>query len=138
MNNDTTGTIFLPPPGSTIASEVDALFNFVLYASIVFFLIVVLGALYFVIRYRKRVESQLDTAPSHNIKLEIFWTLIPVVLVLIVFFWGFKTYLKMNVVPKDPLKVKVTGQKWFWTFDYVKEGVNSLNELVVPLGKPVQ
>jgi cytochrome c oxidase subunit II len=138
MQTDTTGTLFLPPQSSTISGEVDALFNFVLYASIVFFLIIVLGALYFVIRYRKRSQLELAGGPSHNVKLEILWTVIPTILVFIVFFWGFKTFLKMNVVPKDAIEVKVTGQKWFWTFDYVESGVNSMNELVVPIGKPVQ
>ena len=138
MDVDTTGTIFLPPQMSTIASEVDSLFNFVFIASIIFFLIVTLIASYFVFRYRRRVGREYETAPSHNIKLEIIWTIIPTILVFIVFFWGFKIYLKMNIVPKDPLKVKVTGQKWFWTFDYLTQGVTSLNELVVPLGKPVE
>ena len=138
MNTDTTVSLYLPPTGSTIASEVDSLFNFVLYASIVFFLLVVMLSLYFAFRYRKHGKERLDSAPSHNIFLEILWTAIPVVLVFIVFFWGFKVYLKMNVVPKDAMEIKVTAQKWFWSFDYVKDGVNSLNQLVVPVGKPVK
>ena len=138
MNTDTTGTFYLPPTGSTIASEVDSLFNFVLYASIVFFLLVVTLSLYFAFRHRKRGDERLDTSPSHNTLLEIIWTVIPVILVFTVFFWGFKVYLKMNVVPKDALEIKVTAQKWFWSFDYVKDGVNSLNELVVPVGKPIK
>lgn len=138
MQTDTTGTFFFLPQSSTISSDVDALFHFILYSSIVFFLIIVLGALFFVFRYRKRAELELSEGSSHNLKLEIIWTLIPTILVFIVFAWGFKTYLKMNVVPKDAIQVKATAQKWFWTFDYVKSGVNSMNELVVPIGKPVQ
>ncbi len=138
MENDTTGTLFLPPQSSTISGDVDALFNFVLYASIVFFLLVVLLSLFFVLRYRRRGQLTLSTGPSHNTKLEIVWTLIPLVLVFIVFFWGFKTFLKMHIVPQDAIDIKVTAQKWFWTFDYTKAGVNSLNELVVPVDQPVQ
>lgn len=138
MNPDTTGFSYLPPPGSTIATEVDSLFNFVLYASIVFFLLVVIVSLYFAFRYRKRGPETLDTSPSHSTILELLWTIIPVILVFTVFFLGFKVYLKMNVVPKDALQVKVTAQKWFWSFDYTKEGVSSVNELVVPVDKPVQ
>lgn len=138
MTPDTTGTLFLPPQSSTLAGEVDALFNFVLYVSIVFFLIIVLGSAYFAIRYRKRRAEQLDTAPSHSTALELAWTIIPVFLVFTTFFWGFKVYLKMHIVPKDAIEVKVTAQKWFWSFDYTKENVNSVNELVVPVNKPVQ
>jgi cytochrome c oxidase subunit 2 len=43
----------------------------------------------------------------------------------------------MHVAPRDALEVKVTGQKWFWTFDY-KNGANSLNDLYVPVGKTVK
>lgn len=138
MQTDTTGTFFMPPQSSTISGDVDALFHFILYASLVFFLIIVVGAAFFVIRYRKRAQTQLSTGPSHNMKLEILWTIIPAILVFIVFAWGFKTFLRMNVVPGDALEIKVTGQKWFWSFDYVKDGATSMNELVVPVDKPVQ
>ncbi len=138
MNTDTTGTLFLPPQSSTLAGEVDALFNFVLYASIVFFLIVILGVAYFAFRYRKIGQERLDSAPSHNTKLEIAWTIIPVILVFTVFFWGFKVFLKMHVAPKDAIQIKVTAQKWFWTFDYIDEEITSMNEMVVPVDKPVE
>jgi cytochrome c oxidase subunit 2 len=62
---------------------------------------------------------------------------VPTILIIIVFVWGFRTYLKMNVVPKDAIEIKVTGQKWFWSFDY-PDGVTTVNELVVPLDKPVK
>jgi cytochrome c oxidase subunit 2 len=45
--------------------------------------------------------------------------------------------MKMHIVPKDALEIKVTGQKWFWSFDY-PEGINTVNELVVPAGKPIK
>ena len=136
---DTTGTLFLTQGGSTIAGEVDALFYFLVYASIVFFGIVVFGIIYFSIRYRSRLgETVTTTSPiADNIKLELLWSIIPTILVVIVFFWGFNLYLKMNVVPKDAIEIKVTGQKWFWTFDY-PDGANTVNELVVPVNKPVK
>jgi cytochrome c oxidase subunit 2 len=43
----------------------------------------------------------------------------------------------MHIAPKDALEIKVTGQKWFWVFDY-PNGANSMNDLVVPVGKPVK
>lgn len=136
---DTTGTLFLPRGGSTLAGEVDALFYFLVYASIVLFGIVVFGIILFSLRYRrKRAEKETVTAAiSHNIKLELLWSIIPTILVIIVFFWGFNVYMKMNIVPKDAMEIKVTGQKWFWSFDY-PEGITTVNELVVPANKPVK
>jgi len=135
---DSTGTLFLPPGGSTIAGEADALFYFLVYASIVVFSIVIFGMTYFSIRYRRRGDTEALTPDiSHNTKLELVWSIIPTILVMIVFTWGFNVYLKMNVVPKDAIEIKVTGQKWFWSFDY-PEGASTINELVVPVDKPVK
>jgi cytochrome c oxidase subunit 2 len=138
MNTDSTGTLFLPPQSSTISGQVDSIFNFLFITSIVFFLIVVSVAVFFVIRYRKKAETTVQEAPTYNLKLEILWTAIPTILVFVAFFLGFRAFIKMHIVPKDALQVKVTSQKWFWTFDYPDVGVNSVNELVVPVGKPVQ
>lgn len=59
------------------------------------------------------------------------------ILVIIIFAWGFKGYLRMRVVPANSMEIKVTGQKWFWSFQY-PEGANTVNELVVPVGQPVK
>jgi len=136
---DTTLTGLLPPEGSTIAPEVDALFHFLLIASI-FFLVLIYGLIiFFVIKYRRRKgeEEVKRDVPSHNTVLELSWMIVPFILVLFVFFWGFKTFMKMSVVPKDAMEIKVTAQKWFWSFDY-PEGISSVNELVVPVSQPIK
>jgi cytochrome c oxidase subunit 2 len=134
---DTTETLFMPPGKSTIAPEVDALFHFILYSSIILFIIVATGLFYFVFRYRRKGKEELTSGTDHNIKLELFWSIIPTIMVIIVFFWGFRVYLKMHVVPKDAYEIKVTGQKWFWSFDY-PNGASTVNDLVVPAGKPIK
>lgn len=134
---DTTGTLWMPPAHSTISSEVDSLFYFILYASIAMFILVVGLTAFFAIRYRRKTRSGTTYGVDHNFKLEVLWTAIPTVLVMIVFVWGFKSYLKMNIVPHEAIEIKVTGQKWFWSFDY-PEGANAVNELVVPINQPVK
>ncbi len=131
------GSLYMPPANSTIASEVDALFYFIYYTAIVLFVLVISSTAYFIFKYRRKGEKQLTSGVAHNTKLEILWTVIPTILVMIVFVWGFRTYLKMNVAPRDALEIKATGQKWFWTFDY-QNGANSLNDLYVPVGQPVK
>ncbi len=134
---DTTGSIFLPPQGSTISGEVDSLFGFIFIVSIILFVLVVGLTVFFAVRYRRRGKVALTSGVTQNLPLEMLWTGIPLILVLVVFVWGFQTYMKMHVVPKDALEIKVTGQKWFWSFDY-PNGASSVNELVVPEGKPVK
>lgn len=134
---DPNGTLFFPGQHSTISSEVDALFYFVLYLSIFFFVVVIGGSIYFAWRFRKKGEAKFTSGVSHNTTLEVFWTVVPTILVFIIFIWGFKTYLKMNVTPANSMEVNVTGQKWFWSFRYT-EGATTTNELVVPVNKPVK
>ncbi len=131
------GSLHMPPANSTIAGEVDALFYFIFYTAIVLFVLVMAFTTYFIIKYRRKGKRELTSGVAHNTKLEILWTVIPAILVIIVFVWGFKTYLRMNIAPADALEIKATGQKWFWVFDY-PNGANSMNDLVVPAGKPVK
>lgn len=134
---DTTGSLFLPGQHSTMAGEVDALFNFILYASTVVFAIVLFSVIFFMIRYRRRGKLVRSGSKDHNLVLEILWTSIPTVLIIIVFFWGFDGFMRQQINPRGAKEIKVTGQKWFWSFDY-PEGATSVNELVVPVNKPVK
>ena len=134
---DTTGTLFFPPAGSTLAGEVDSLFYFIFWASAVLFAIVIGLTVFFIIRYRRRRPTGTTYGRDHNLALEITWTAVPTVLILIVFVWGFRAYMRMTIVPRDALEVKVTAQKWFSTFDY-PNGANSVNELVAPVDRPVK
>lgn len=134
---DTTGNLFLPPAHSTLASEVDPLWGFLFWSSAIMFIIVVALITIFVVKYRRRGKDELTTSVSHNTTLEVLWTVIPTILVMIIFVWGFKSYIKFYVAPKDAMEIKVTGQKWFWSFDY-PQGANTVNELTVPVGKPIK
>ena len=132
------GNFFLPGQGSTVAPEVDALFLFIGLASLVVFAIVVAGLIYFGFKYRARSKDvELTSGISHNTTLELLWTIIPTILVIIVFVWGFKTFLTLNIVPRDAMEIKVTGKKWFWAFDY-PHGATGINEIVVPEDTPIK
>jgi cytochrome c oxidase subunit 2 len=134
---DTTGTLFLPPGSSTMAGDVDAVFNLILYVGIFFFVLVVALAAFFVIRYRRRGRPGLTSGEDHNLKLEILWTVVPSIILLVFFIVGFRAFLRMNIVPKDAMEIKVTAQRWMWAFDY-PEGASTINELVVPINRPVK
>jgi cytochrome c oxidase subunit 2 len=131
------GTFFMPPAHSTMAGEVDALFYFIYYVALIIFVGVIGVTAYFMWKYRKKGKHSLTEGKDHNIKLEILWTVIPTLLVFIVFIWGFRGYMKLHVAPRNAMEVNVTAQKWFWNFTYA-EGNNSINELVVLVNEPVK
>ena len=128
-----------PKQVSSFAHDIDNLFYFIFYASLVLFLIVVVGMVYLAIKYRfkKGDEVRLTSSLDHNTFLEVLFFVIPLILVTITFVWGIRSYLNMIIVPDDAIEIKVTGQSWFWTFDY-PEGGSTLNELVVPVETPIK
>ena len=56
---------------------------------------------------------------------------------MIIFIWGFKEYISSRVAPSNAIEIYVSGKKWFWEFTY-PNGKKTVDELVVPLGKPVK
>ncbi len=126
----------MPVQGSTFAPEVDRLFEFILIISVVFFLLVVVLMTLFVVRYRRRPGVEAVATPTHNIALELTWTIIPLVLVLVIFYFGFKTYLDMSVAPQNAYEILVTAQKWAWQFTYPNGYTDAT--LHVPVNTPVR
>ncbi len=131
-----TGSFWLPESASTIASEVDGLFLFVTWVSTILFVGVIGAMIYFAYRYRRQSPDDRPT-PVHESKLlEISWIVVPTILVLLVFNWGFKSFVKMNVSPPNAYEIQAEAWKWNWLFEY-PNGTQS-DTLYVPEGRPVK
>jgi cytochrome c oxidase subunit 2 len=91
--------------------------------------------LFFVIKYnRKRTPKGKNI--HGNVALEITWTAIPTILVLIMFWFGWQGYKETIDVPEGALPVKVTAQMWKWSFEY--ENGKKTDTLYVPVNQPVK
>lgn len=135
---DSTGSTFLPPSASTFSPEVDSLLVFITGVSLFFIVVIFTAIIIFLIKYRhKEGQPRPEKPPITNLPLEVLWTAVPILLVLVIFGWGFRLYLKENVVPAGAIEIKVTGQQWLWTFDY-PNGATSAKTMVVPVNKPVK
>ncbi len=120
---------------STFTQGVDMAFIVILSISVLFLVGITTAMIWFVIKYnRKRNPKPKDV--KDNTRLEVIWTVIPTLLVLVMFYFGWIGYTPMRNVPNGALEVKATGRMWSWQFDY-QNGKQS-NILVVPLGKPVK
>ncbi|MFT5141715.1 MAG: cytochrome c oxidase subunit 2 [Rhodothermales bacterium] len=131
------GTVWLPQAASTIAPEVDALFYFVFWTSVVLFAGVVAGIIYYAWKYRRKDPSYVPAAFHPSAMIETASIVIPTILVLIVFTWGFKVFVKMYAAPPDSYEITVRATQWSWQFEY-DTGASSTNELHVPIGRPVK
>ena len=130
-------TLWLPPQESTTAPAIDSLFYFILYASVVLTVIVAAAMVYFVWKYRRKSRADRAVDVHESKLLEGAWIVIPTLLVLVVFFWGFTAYVNTSIPPADAYEIEVQGQKWFWTFEY-PNGVQTTDEIVVPVNTPIK
>ena len=130
------GTLWLPERASTMAGEVDALFYFIYWVSVILFIGVMGTMVYFMIKYRRRSEADRPAPIKENKLVEASWIVIPTILVFVVFTWGFQTFIKLNVAPPNAYEITARAQKWAWQFEY-PNGATS-NELHVPVSRPVK
>ena len=136
---DNIGSFYLPPVAGADAAAHDQLFDFILYLSTFFFLLICGLIVVFVVKYRRRAGENRKTSPIEgNQQLEIIWSVVPAILLVVMFDWGFKDWLHMNVAPAESIDIRVLGKKWNWEFDYPKDGIQAAAELVVPVNKPVK
>ncbi|MBI5869270.1 MAG: cytochrome c oxidase subunit II [candidate division Zixibacteria bacterium] len=127
---------WLPEEGTAAAGQVDWLFNLILGISVFFFALIAVLTIYFLLRYRRRQGIEAGQPPTHHTWLEITWTVIPTIIVIVIFYFGFTGYMDMKIAPENALEIQVTGQKWQWLFSYPNGHVDP--DLHVPVDQPVK
>jgi len=120
---------------SNMAGEVNNSFLPILVISLILLTLVTLFMVYFAFRYRKK-RSPEATNVKESLLIEITWTVIPTILVLVMFYFGWKNFEPMRKPPDNAMEVKVRARMWSWQFEY--ENGHKSPHLNVPLGKPVK
>src|SRR5580700_9968270 len=127
-----------PPRASAGAGEVDVLYAFLLLVGIGMTLLIFFFVFVFAIKYRRRSPEDRPKAIHGSIPLEIAWSVIPFLIMLVMFGWGTKLYFQNYTPPsKDTLDIYVTGKQWMWKVQY-PGGQREINELHVPTGRAVK
>jgi cytochrome c oxidase subunit 2 len=126
----------LEPLASTF-DHVDGLFYFT-YVVCIFFFVLITGVLALsVVKYRRKTFDQPAASNvTHNTPLEVIWTIIPLIIVMVMFVWGWKGSNDMLVAPADARQYKAVAKQWNWTFSYPGSKVQSYNELWLEVDKP--
>ncbi|HXG30959.1 MAG TPA: cytochrome c oxidase subunit II [Thermodesulfobacteriota bacterium] len=128
---------WLPEEASDLASRVDSVIWFVTIISLVSFVLVTVLLVYFAVKYRRRAEGEETPYITGNHFLEALWTVIPSILVMAIFAYGFVVFKHMRTPPADALEINVVGRQWLWQFQY-DNGRSTLNELYVQQDRPVK
>jgi len=127
----------LPPAKSTLAEQTDTLFWFVHGSSLILTIGLIAVIVYFVYKYRRKSEDEVTPLITHNSALEVTWSVIPLILTLVIFGWGYQVFMNQQVIPDDAYEVNVTAQKWLWQFTY-ENGARSTGKLHVPADRPIK
>jgi cytochrome c oxidase subunit 2 len=128
---------FMPRQASTMAGRVDGLFFFITGVVVFFSILIATLIIYFAIRYRRRFADQYPPKVHGSIKLEIVWSVIPLLICLIIFVWGAEVYFALQRPPDDAIEIYVVARQWMWKVEH-PEGQREINTLHIPAGQPVK
>jgi cytochrome c oxidase subunit 2 len=124
---------------ATDASNFVNTYNIAFYSIAIISLILLIGLtlvmLYFVFRFNKK-KNKTATQNEGNTKLEIIWTTIPVLLVLLMFYFGWAGWKPMTKAPKDAINITSVARMWSFSFQY--ENGKQSPDLVIPVNTPVK
>jgi cytochrome c oxidase subunit 2 len=121
------------------ASNFVSTFNTAFYsiAGISLFLLIGLTfiMLYFVFRYNKK-KHKIAIQNEGNTALEITWTVIPILLALMMFYFGWEGWKPMSKPPANAMTITTTAR--MWSFSFLYENGKESTDLVVPVNTPVK
>lgn len=120
---------------SNYVKGVDYVLLIIVGLSFLFLFLITAAMVLFVIKYNKKKHKK-AVQIKDNTLLEITWTVLPILLVLYMFYIGWKEFLPMRNSPKDAMNVKVISKMWLWQFEYA--GNKLSDTLVLPINKPVK
>jgi len=120
---------------SPSTGAVDSVFFFIIGVSLFFLVLITFLMIFFIIKYNKKRHKKAENIHG-NTTLEIIWTVIPTIIVLFMFYFGWKGFHFIRTVPENSMTVSVTARMWSWLFEY-ENGIQT-DTLYVPVNKPVK
>jgi cytochrome c oxidase subunit 2 len=123
-----------PQQASNFVAGVDLAFMIILGVSIFFLIALTVIMLVFIRKYRKEKHPKAVQNEGNN-KLEALWTAIPLVLVLVMFYFGWMGWKPMKNPPDDAMRVTAIARMWNFRFEY--ENGKFSDSLIVPINEPV-
>jgi len=120
----------------TTTEAIDPVFMFIFGACLLLLVGITAAMLYFVVRYHRSRAPQPSSQADGNIWLEIIWTTLPTLLVIAMFWYGWRGYVTLRTVPPGALEVTATARMWSWSFTYANGKTSP--KLYVPVGRPVK
>jgi cytochrome c oxidase subunit 2 len=133
LGQPTPGAIDLQQAASPLKHHAIWFHNIVLMPIVTAITLLVLGLLaWIVIRYNAK-SNPVPAKFSHNTTVEIIWTIVPVIILMVIAIFSFRLLFDYNNMPKPYLTVKATGYQWYWGYEYPDQKISEITS--VPLTK---
>jgi cytochrome c oxidase subunit 2 len=126
-----------PPSASSVATEVDLLYLFIVAVCAFFTVLVTALVVVFAVKYRRRHPDEVGHDIHGSLALELTWTIIPLILAMMMFGWGADLFYRLAKPPRDAMEIFVVGKQWMWKVQH-PEGVREINELHVPINRNIR
>lgn len=118
LGQPTPDAIHLQQAASPLKHHAVAFHDFVLLPIITIITLFVLGLLvWIIVRYNKKANP-IPAKFSHNTLIEIIWTVVPVLILMVIAIFSFRLLFAYNDMPKPYMTVKATGYQWYWGYEY--------------------
>jgi len=112
----------MQPSATPVQEQLAHVHNVYLLPIIFAISVFVLGLLLYVMVRFHHTRNPVPTRTSHNAVIEFLWTVIPVLILVVIAIPSFKLMYFMDRVPNADMTIKVTGNQWYWSYEYPDQG----------------
>ena len=105
------------PAVTPVMERIEDFHRLLLYIVVAISLLVLALLVWIVIRYNKR-SNPVPSKTAHNTLIEIIWTIVPVIILVIIAIPSFKLLYYEAAIPTPDVKIKAIGKQWFWSYEY--------------------
>ncbi|HVS15152.1 MAG TPA: cytochrome c oxidase subunit II [Thermoanaerobaculia bacterium] len=126
-----------PEQASSMALPVDVLYGVWGALSIFFSVLVGGGAIFMMVRYRRRTRGQVGAPPTHAPIVEVFSMTVPFAIAMTMFVWGTKVYVDLRRPPENAIEYFAFGKQWMWKYQH-PNGLRQINDLTIPVDTPIK
>jgi cytochrome c oxidase subunit 2 len=108
---------------TTVMSDIVHLHDRILLPIIVAISVFVLFLLLYSIFKFRASKNPIPSKTSHNTFIEIMWTVIPCLILIVIAVPSFRLLYKQDIIPKADVTIKATGYQWYWGYEYPDQNI---------------
>ena len=132
LGQPTAGAMGLQGAASPLKHQVIFFHNVILLPIITAISLFVLALLiYVMVRFNKKANPT-PARWSHNTPIEIIWTVLPVVILMVIAIFSFRLLYAYHDIPRPDVTIKVTGNQWYWSYEYPDNGGYAFDSHMLP------